>query len=39
MRKMVSEISMKKFTALPLYENKVEAAPGKYKICFNVNVQ
>lgn len=39
MRKIVSEVSMKKFTALPLYENKLEAASGKCELCFNVTVQ
>lgn len=31
MRKIVSEVSKKLFTAVPLYENKLEAAPGKYE--------
>lgn len=39
MRKIISEVSMKKFTALPLYESKLEAASGKYEVCFNVTVQ
>jgi len=39
MRKIISEVSMKKFSALPLYENKLETAPGKYEVCFNVTVQ
>lgn len=30
---------MKKFTALPHYENKLEAASGKFEFCFNVTVQ
>lgn len=39
MRKIISEVSKKMFTSLPLYENKLEAASGKYKVCFNVSVQ
>lgn len=39
MRKIVSEVSVKKFTALPLYENKRQAASGKYEGFFNGNVQ
>lgn len=30
---------MKMYTALPLYENKLEAASGKYNVCFNVSLQ
>jgi len=38
MRKIVSENSMEKFTVLPFYENKLEAASGKYEGFINGNV-
>lgn len=39
MRKIVSEFSTKKFTAFPLYENKLKTASDKYGVHFNVNVK
>lgn len=37
-RKIVSENSVEKFTALPFYENKLAAASGKYEGFINGNV-